>query len=508
MSAKQRIFISSVQKELALERRAVKDFIHADPLLSRFFEVFLFEDLPAADLRADAVYLSEVDRCTLYLALFGNDYGFEDAQGISPTEHEFDRATTLGKPRLIYVRGGNDGARHVKMRALVRKAGDQLIRRRFGDTPKLIAAVNASLVEHLARTGALRTSPFDATACAGATLADISQDKLALFLARAQTNRGYALDPATPMHSALTHLDLLDAGQPSHAAILLFGQAPQRFLPSSELKCMHFHGTGVSKPIPSYQIYKGTVFELVDQALDFVLSKIARAVGTRAASAQAPVAYELPREAVAEAIVNAVAHRDYTSNASVQVMLFADRLEIWNPGELPPQLTVENLRRPHASIPRSPRIAEPLFLARYIEKAGTGTLDMISQCAQAGLPTPEFRQDGGQFIQTLWRPKGATDVVEVTAAGTKPGTKSGPSRDQVKILAKASTGAALTELMTVAERTNRTKFRDQVIQPLMDQGLLEMTLPDKPTSSQQKYRLTEQGAAWLVKRATKGSKGP
>jgi len=144
--------------------------------------------------------------------LFGNDYGFEDTQGISPTEREFDRATTLGKPRLIYVSGNDDGLRHPKMRALVRKAGDQLIRRRFGDTPELIAAVNASLVEHLARTGALRTSPFDATACAGATLADISQDKLALFLARAQTNRGYALDPSTPMHSALTHLNLLDAG--------------------------------------------------------------------------------------------------------------------------------------------------------------------------------------------------------------------------------------------------------------------------------------------------------
>ena len=52
--------------------------------------------------------------------------------------------------------------------------------------------------------------------------------------------------------------------------------------------------------------------------------------------------------------------------------------------------------------------------------------------------------------------------------------------------------------MTVAERTNRTKFRDQVIQPLMDQGLLEMTLPDKPTSSQQKYRLTVQGAVWVA----------
>ena len=73
-----------------------------------------------------------------------------------------------------------------------------------------------------------------------------------------------------------------------------------------------------------------------------------RAVGTRAAGPSAPVEYEIPREVIAEAIVNAVAHRDYTSNATVQVMLFADRLEVWNPGELPPNLTFEELRTKHA----------------------------------------------------------------------------------------------------------------------------------------------------------------
>jgi hypothetical protein len=95
------IFISSVQKELAEERRALKAFIEGDPLLRRFFTVFLFEDLPAADSRADAVYLGEVARSALYVGLFGNEYGFEDAAGVSPTEREFNRATELAKPRLI-----------------------------------------------------------------------------------------------------------------------------------------------------------------------------------------------------------------------------------------------------------------------------------------------------------------------------------------------------------------------------------------------------------------------
>ena len=253
-----RIFVSSVQKEFADERRAVRDFVQADPLLRRFFSVFLFEDLPAGDQRADEVYLNEVDRCDVYVGLFGNDYGFEDAAGVSPTEHEFDRATAHGKPRLVYLKGADDKARHAKMAALVRKAGDQLTRRRFGTTQELTAGLYASLVDHLERTGRLQVKPFDAAACAEAVQDDLSPDKLDLFLARAQRQRGYVHGPGTPMATALAHLNLLDRGAPTHAAVLLFGRQPQRFMPTSEVKCMHFHGTQVRKPIDSYQIFKGS----------------------------------------------------------------------------------------------------------------------------------------------------------------------------------------------------------------------------------------------------------
>ena len=84
--------------------------------------------------------------------------------------------------------------------------------------------------------------------------------------------------------------------------------------------------------IPFYQVYKGNLFELVDQSVNFVLSKIDYAVGTRSQGSIIPTAYEIPPEAIEEAIVNAIAHRDYDSTSSVQVMLFADRLEIRNPG--------------------------------------------------------------------------------------------------------------------------------------------------------------------------------
>ncbi|MCJ7776628.1 MAG: DUF4062 domain-containing protein [Desulfobulbaceae bacterium] len=321
-----------------MERRAVKDFVEGDALLCRYFSVFLFEDLPATDRRADDVYLEEVERSDVYIGLFANEYGTEDHEGLSPTEQEFAHATARGKTRLVFVKGTYDEARHPKMLKLIRKAGSQLIRRHFTDIPDLNAVLYASLVEHLERSGELRTLPFDASACPRATMGDISTDRLLWFLAAAHRERNYALSEKTQPVKALAHLNLLDGKHPSHAAVLLFCDDPQRFLPAAEVKCLHFHGTEIMKPIPSYQIYKGPVFHQVDEAVDFVMSKLARAVSTRAQGPEAPVEYELPKGAVAEAVVNALAHRDYSSNAGVQVMLFADRLEVWNPGELPPGL--------------------------------------------------------------------------------------------------------------------------------------------------------------------------
>lgn len=159
-----------------------------------------------------------------------------------------------------------------------------------------------------------------------------------------------------------------------------------------------------------------------------MLGKIALSVASRARGVQAQVSYEIPMEVVREAIVNAVAHRDYTSNGSVQVMLFSDRLEVRNPGRLPAPLTIDKLREPHESIPGNPLLAESLYLAEYIERMGTGTLDMIRRCSEASLPEPEF-SDTGEFVTTVWRacvlkalcagsPVAGVDVQAISPEGT------------------------------------------------------------------------------------------
>jgi len=397
------IFVSGVQKELAQERAAVRDYIKTDPLLSRYFTVFLFEDLPALDRKPGELYLSEVDACSIYLGIYGNEYGSENEQGISPTELEFDRATEKSKYRLILVTGDADSRRHPRMQSLLVRTTPHVVRRRFSGIDDLKKELFAALVQYLCAKKILPGASFDESPCSGATLQDISGEKIAWFIPVARKERNFPLAVSTPAEYVLKHLDLLEGDQPKNAAILLFGIKPQKFLPAAEIKCMHYHGTVVAKPIPSHQVFSGTLFDQVDEAADFILSKINRAVPPRDTTPVSGTRYEIPKEVIQEAVVNAVAHRDYTSDAGIQVSVFSDRIEVRNPGSLPPDLTFEDLKVKHNSRPRNHRIAHPLYLTHYIEKIGYGTLQMIAGCKEAGLPEPEFAQSGGEFVVTIWR---------------------------------------------------------------------------------------------------------
>lgn len=397
------IFVSSVQKELQAERFAVRDFVHSNDLLRQFFRVFLFEDLPPADRRPDNVYLDEVGTSSIYLGLFGEQYGWEDTDGLSPTEKEFSAAANQRIRRLILIKGRDDTNRDAKMKALIRRAGDELVRRRFDDIDELLRLLYGSLIQFLQDRGFIAARDFDAAPCRDATLVDISAANVRRFLERARAERNYALPVETPPEQALAHLNLLAGSVPSRGAVLLFSDHPERFLRSAEVSCLRFHGVEVAKPIPNQQVFRGTSFDVVDKAVDFVMDCLARRVDPGKATVASTVTYEIPYEVVREAVVNAVAHRNYASKAAVQVMVFADRVEVWNPGGLPEDLTVDQLREPHHSVPRNRLLCEPLFLAHYIERAGTGTLDMIRRCVEARLPEPDFRPEGERFVVVIWR---------------------------------------------------------------------------------------------------------
>jgi predicted HTH transcriptional regulator len=502
---KRKIFISSVQKEFKEERVALRDFVTRDPLCRRYFEVFLFEDMPARDRHPDSVYLEEVRSCDVYVCLLGNEYGAQDSKGISPTEHEFCEATKQGKARLLFIKTGDDDNRHKKTVKLMKKAGGEMIRRRFSNVSELISQVYAALVQYLEDEGILQTVPFDAAVCRGASLSDIDEEYIENFLETARAERKFPLPQNTTAKKLFAHLNLTTDGKISNAGILLFCRKPQKFrhLMCAEVKCMHYHTTEVRKPIPSYQIYKGTLFEQVDEAVDFVLGKLDRSVTPSKTAIASDVAYEIPKMVIREAIVNAVAHRDYTSNAGIQVMLFSDRLEVWNPGALPPGMTMKSLRTEHSSIPRNPLISEPLFWARYIERAGTGTLDMIALCRKVGIPEPQFEQREGQFVLTIRRKKTAQRKkaqAQVEAQEAQVEAQVELTEWQRNILLACAKGAKSgKELLSIAGYTKRTGNFKKGVQRLLDYELIAHTIPDKPNSRLQKYRLTQKGIGYLRK---------
>lgn len=243
-----------------------------------------------------------------------------------------------------------------------------------------------------------------------AKLEDIDEKKVRWFISRAREERGLKIPKDATMTEALTSLKLLKNKKPTNACMLLFSKKPE-FL-QSEVKCIRFSGNEPVKPYIDFQTLNGDVFDLVDKTEDFVLRNIKMSIWLVPGQVQREEKYEYPPDAIREAIANAVVHRDYESPSKVQVRVFNDRIEIWNPGRLPRGWTVERLKQKHESIPRNPLLFKQLFWVKYVEDVGGGTLDIIRNCKEWGLPEPEFEFTGTSLIVIFRLSKLTKDYLE------------------------------------------------------------------------------------------------
>ncbi len=240
----------------------------------------------------------------------GRHYGGIDANGVSATEREFDRAVLRRKERLVFHKAGTSAAREEKQKAFVTMADAQVTRRSFRGVPDLQGQLNASLVRILENERLISSRPFDARA-ARATMNDLDEQRILAVIEQAGKARNFTLRRPASAKEALRHLNLLDGEVPSHAAVILFAPESRRIVSSAFITCLHFAGTQSARPILSQNVVHGPLFDQIDAALDFVMARLARPVGTREESARLERGFEIPRPAVAEAIINAVAHRDY-----------------------------------------------------------------------------------------------------------------------------------------------------------------------------------------------------
>lgn len=216
------------------------------------------------------------------------------------------------------------------------------------------------------------------------------------------------MSPREPVESLLDKLGLLQDGRPTRGAILLFGTDPQRRFPAAQIHMGRFKD-GIT--IVDDKILKGNLFQQLDGAMQAfrqylqVRYEMPKEMGERAGAEalQRKEVWEYPLEALREAVLNALIHRDYfETSGEVQIRVYDDRVMISNPGALPEGLTVEELRQEtHRSILRNPLLAQAFYYASLIEKWGTGTTRMMAMCREHGLPEPEFASEGSWFQVTF-----------------------------------------------------------------------------------------------------------
>ncbi len=339
---------------------------------------------------------------------------------------------------------------------------------------------------------------FDETLCEKFSIADdLDDENWKLFRQRARIPEG--MEPET----ALRNLHLLtENGRMTRAGAWLLAKDIRKFRISGDVSCALFMGTNKVR-ILDRRDFHTDVCSMINETVAWILSKInVEYVIKHVKRDERP---ELPEEALREAVVNAFAHRDYRSAANIQIYIFKNRVEIVSPGGLPAGMTEANLGI--RSIPRNPLLFGLLHRMEMVERIGSGIRRIRDLCGQHGVPEPVIEVSDSWVITTFPR-QTAQDSQEV---GTKSapsrhqvGTKSAPSRHQVEVLRNCLSEQPMTEIMSLEGKTDRTKFRNQILKPLIDAGWLEMTIPDKPTSSKQKYRLTKEGKDLLTELEKQG----
>ena len=208
--------------------------------------------------------------------------------------------------------------------------------------------------------------------------------------------------------------------------------------------------------------------------------------------------FPVPLDALREILLNAVMHRDYSHYSGyVAIVVFDDRIEIRSFGRLPNGITVKQLSGRHDSKPTNPLIAGAFHRTGAVEVWGRGTNRVIALCRKHGAAPPAFEERQGFLIVTFKAQLVVGDAAEPSSARSRHqvGTKSALSQYQVAILESCRSERTLVQMMEVVGRSDRTKFRDGLVKPLIEAGLLEFTIPDKPRSRMQRYKTTEAGRA-------------
>ncbi len=320
---------------------------------------------------------------------------------------------------------------------------------------------------------------------------------------------------------ALRILGLLDGeDRRTYAGAWLLARDIRRFTTSAHVSCVLFMGTEKVR-ILGRRDFHGDAPTMIDDAVAWILTKInVEFIIKHVRREERP---ELPEEALREAVANAVAHRDYRSTANVQVYVFKDRIEVVSPGGLPVGMTEADLGA--KSMPRNPLLFGMLYRMDAVENIGSGIKRIRDLCREHGVGEPIIEVSEHWVTVTFRRSAALVDGEAIGRTGDQVGRRPesglGPPEEGLE-----SSGAGLESeeaglipleqrvlALLVAESLSRSAIAgalghqskssglNRVIYRLLRDGCIAYTVPDKPNSRLQKYRITQAGQATLEERA-------
>ena len=282
-----------------------------------------------------------------------------------------------------------------------------------------------------------------------------------------------------------------------NAGVLFFARDVRRFFPEAYITCLLGRGTD-KVHILDRKDFDGGVVADIEDAMRFIERNTRTAY--RIEGLRREDVPEYPMQALREAITNAVMHRDwFFDGANVFVEVYTDRIEVSSPGGLPKGLTLADLG--HRSIRRNALIADLLHRIGFIEKAGTGIRRIRDVASEMNCPEPEFR--AGSFMTVIFRPnpevraEGGDRLAGGVAPEVTPEVTGEVTGEEIRLLRAMSGEMTRQRIQEALGLKHEDHFRHAYLLPALRAGLIEMTVPDKPRSSKQRYRLTPAGSEYL-----------
>ncbi len=451
---KLRVFVSSVQKELENERIVIASLITTDPWLLQQCEPVLFEKEPAPAHKLSQPYLKCLESCQIYLLLIHKEYGKPDGL-LSATHHEYRHAEKLDLPTLIFIKGENpvDDERAPETKAFFAEIReDKHTYKRFIDRLDLRKEVRRALLQllkddfqvepsHEEAAGGKElieaASAFESTPLNDVHLKSLDEQLVGAFAARVLPGPGLG-DLDEPVLQALHTRGSLDGlvCQTLHtrgllwrkgekgdhfataAGFLLFGIRPGDRYPQCEILVDAYADTKISGKPRGQANINASLLKAINQILEFVDKHTfhpARVVGINNIALD-----EYPQRALREALVNAVAHRNYEdASRKIGVQIFSDRVVVASPGYPPSPLTLAKLRRGnYRPCSRNSVIAQALATMNLMEQRGSGFARMRDAMLNHGLDAPVYAQQDGYFIVTFHGPDGHYERLKTPEATT------------------------------------------------------------------------------------------